>query len=78
MGETNKINRVLDLTGLLCPNPSLIAQKRLADMVKGEMLEVICSDRSAKSAIQTLCRKRKYELAETREEKGLISFMIRK
>ncbi|MDF1577399.1 MAG: sulfurtransferase TusA family protein [Desulfobulbales bacterium] len=78
MDEAKRVDRVLDLNGLLCPNPSLITQKRLSDMGKGEMLEVICSDRAAKEAIVALCRKRKYELVGTTSEKGLIRFMIRK
>ena len=78
MGEWEKIDRVLNLSGLLCPNPSLIAAKKLKDMKQGEILEVVCSGKSAKESIPALCGQGNYELLETREEKGLIHFIIRK
>ena len=78
MAEGNKIDRYLNLSGLLCPNPSLITAKKLEDMKSGETLEVVCSDKSVKLSIPDLCRKAKYKLVETREERGLIHFVIRK
>ncbi|MBU0480531.1 MAG: sulfurtransferase TusA family protein [Proteobacteria bacterium] len=78
MGEAKKIDRVLDLSGMLGPNPSLITRKRLGDLVRGETLEVICSERSVRKAILALCRNSLYEVIETREENGLSSFIIRK
>lgn len=78
MGEWEKINRVLNVSGLLCPNPSLITAKKLEEMEQGEVLEVVCSDKSVKVSIPALCRQGHYELVETREEKGLIHFIIRK
>jgi tRNA 2-thiouridine synthesizing protein A len=78
MGERHKIDRILNLSGLLCPNPSMITAQRLERMKRGETLEVLCSDKSVKSSIPTLCRKENYEIVETREEKGLIHFIIKK
>lgn len=78
MANIRKIDRVLNLGGLLCPNPSLITAKKLEDMKRGEVLEVVCSDKSVKESIPALCREGRYEVVETREEKGLIHFIIRK
>ncbi|MEN8143021.1 MAG: sulfurtransferase TusA family protein [Thermodesulfobacteriota bacterium] len=78
MAEGKKIDRFLNLSGLLCPNPSLITAKKLEDMKPGELLEVVCSDKSVKVSIPALCRRGSYELVETRDEKGLIHFIIRK
>lgn len=78
MGKWKKINRVLNLSGLLCPNPSLIVAKKLDDMAQGEVLEVVCSGKLVKESIPTLCVQRNYELLETREAKGLLYFIIRK
>ena len=78
MDQGVKIDRFLNLSGLLCPNPSLITAKKLEDMKSGEILEVVCSDKSVKVSIPDLCRKGDYELVETRDEKGLIHFIIRK
>ena len=78
MAKGKKIDRVLNLSGLLCPNPSLITVKKLEDMKPGEILEVICNDKSVKESIPVLCREGGYELVETLEDKGLIHFIIRK
>ena len=78
MAGVKKIDRVLNLSGLLCPNPNLIAAKKLEDMNPGEILEVVCSDKSVKVSIPALCREAKYDLVETVEKKGLIHFVIRK
>jgi TusA-related sulfurtransferase len=78
MTEGKKIDRYLNLSGLLCPNPSLITAKKLEDMKSGEILEVVCNDKSVKVSIPALCRDRNYELVETLNEKGLIHFIIRK
>jgi tRNA 2-thiouridine synthesizing protein A len=78
MAEGRKINRILNLSGLLCPNPSLITAKKIEDMKQGEILEVISNDKSVKVSIPVLCRRGNHELLETREEKGLIHFIIRK
>ena len=76
MSEEIKIDRVLNVNGLPCPNPSLITAKKLEDMKQGETLEVICNEKCAKVSIPTLCRQENYELVETREERGLIHFII--
>ena len=78
MSEGKKIDRILNLSGLLCPNPNLIAAKKLENMKSGETLEVVCSDKSVKKSIPALCREGKYDLIETREVKGLVHFIIRK
>ncbi len=78
MAERKKVDRVLNAGGLLCPHPSLLTAKKLEDMKPGEILEVVCSDKCVKVSIPALCRQGHYELVETREEKGLIHFIIRK
>lgn len=41
MGEKIKIDRILNLSGLLCPNPAMITEKRLEGLLPGETLEVL-------------------------------------
>lgn len=78
VGEKNKVDIVLNLTGLRCPNPTMITEKKLEGMQAGEILEVICNDKTARQTIPALCRKASYEIIETREEKGLILYIIKK
>ena len=46
----------LDLAGLKCPLPVLKTRKALARMVKGEALQVICTDPMAAIDIPNLLR----------------------
>lgn len=78
MGERIKVDRILNLSGLLCPKPSMITEKRLENMLPGEILEVVCSDKTVRMSIPDLCRRANYKLIETREEKGLIYFIIKR
>ena len=73
-----KIDRILNVTGLLCPQPHLIATKALAEMKRGETLEMISTDKSTKNTIPFLCQKGRYKLLQTREEDGHIHFVIEK
>lgn len=76
MSAGRKIDRVLNVSGLPCPNPSLITAKKLEDMKQGETLEVVCNEKCVKVSIPALCQQENYELVETREARGLIHFII--
>ncbi len=78
MDEKIKIDRILNLSGLLCPTPAMITEKRLESMLAGETLEVLCTDKKARDSIPNLCRRGSYKLLECREEEGGIYFVIRK
>ncbi len=73
-----KIDRILDVRGLLCPRPNLMATRTLAEMGDGETLEVISTDKGIRSAISTLCKTGNYRLLDTREEHGILRFVIEK
>lgn len=76
--QKKKIDRVLNVTGLLCPRPNLIATQTLQEMQKGETLEIICNDKNTRLAIPSLCATSSYHLLEIREEHGLLYFLIQK
>ncbi|MCF6291254.1 MAG: sulfurtransferase TusA family protein [Desulfobacterales bacterium] len=78
MAGTNRIDRVVDVCGLLCPRPMFVARKALKEMGEGELLEVVCNDNSTRETIPRLCREVGGTLIETRREQGLLHFIIKK
>ena len=65
------INRTLDTTGLLCPEPVMLLHKTVREMASGEIVEVIASDPSTTRDIPKFCTFLDHELLlqETREER---------
>ena len=71
-----KIDRIIDVSGLLSPGPDLIIRKALAEMEKGKTLEVISNDKTTRKSIPSICKRGKCRLVEIVEEGGLLHFLI--
>lgn len=76
MALKKKVDRIIDVSGLLCPGPDLITRKTLAAMEKGKTLEVISNDKTTGKSIPSICKRGKYRLVEVIEEDGLLHFFI--
>jgi tRNA 2-thiouridine synthesizing protein A len=72
------IDKVLDVKGLLCPQPTVMTSKTLKDMKKGTSLQVITNDQTTKKSIPQLCEHEGYSLLEITEREGLLYYIIRK
>ena len=70
--------RTVNLRGLKCPIPALRTRKALRSMQAGDILIVECTDPLAAIDIPNLLNQTGDTLEETRREKGLLSFRIRK
>lgn len=77
MPET-KIDRIVNVSGLLCPQPSLVTRKVLESMHKGQVLKVVSDDRRTLSGISTVCRQGNHVLRQVLEEHGQIIYLIEK
>ncbi|MCL4457949.1 MAG: sulfurtransferase TusA family protein [Nitrospirae bacterium] len=73
-----KIDKVLDVKGLVCPRPMVMTMSTLKSMEKGQVLHVMANDSSTKHSIPALCERSGYKLLETKDESGSISFVIQK
>ncbi len=73
-----KINKVLDLKGLVCPRPMNMTMSTLKLMEKNQVLKVICNDSTTKHSVPGLCERGGFRLLELKEEGGVISFIIQK
>jgi TusA-related sulfurtransferase len=76
--EEKRIDRVLDVKGMPCPGPTVMAMKAMKDMKKGCILKVITDDGSTRETIPLLCSWGRYRIIESRETDGLLYFVIQK
>ena len=70
--------KTLNLRGLKCPLPALRTRKALGGMQAGDILIVECTDPLAGLDIPNLLNQTGDVLEQTRKEKGLMTFRIRK
>ena len=68
----------LDLRGLKCPLPALMARKRLAGLQTGETLLVFASDPMAVVDIPHMCHQEGHELLESVRASDCHHFLIRR
>ena len=70
--------KTLNLRGLKCPLPALRTRKALSDAQPGDVFIVECTDPLAGIDIPNLLRQTGDALEDTRKEKKLLTFRIRK
>jgi len=70
--------KTLNLRGLKCPLPALRTKKALGGMQPGDILLVECTDPLAGIDIPNLLNQTGDTLEQTRKDKKLLTFRIRK
>jgi len=78
MPSNIKPDRVLDCTGLYCPEPVLRTRIELDNMVVGEVLQTLGDDPAAEEDIKSLVKRIGHELFELSREDDVLRFLIRK
>lgn len=73
-----RIDKVLDVKGLICPRPMIMTMSTLKSMGKGQVLRIISNDKTTKHSIPGLCERTGFRLLEMKEEADMISFVIQK
>ncbi len=68
----------LDLRGLKCPLPALLARKRLARMAPGELIRVLASDPLSVVDIPHMCHQNGHDVIESTRASDHIHFLIRR
>jgi len=71
-------DKILDCTGLYCPEPIFRTRIELDKMRPGETLEILADDPAAKEDIKSLVKRLGYELLEFKSVRGRFRFIIRK
>lgn len=78
MSEQTSADRILDATGLYCPEPVMLLHKHVRDMASGETLLVLATDPSTTRDIPKFCRFLGHELIEQDEVEGCFRYLLRK
>ena len=78
LDEGPKVDKTLDIRGLVCPRPKVVTERILEKMGSGQSLQVITDDMSTRQIIPLFCESRGYEILAFRENMGILYFTIRK
>jgi tRNA 2-thiouridine synthesizing protein A len=73
-----RIDKSLDASGLLCPEPVMMLHKIMREAVVGNIVEVIATDPSTLRDIPKFCLFLGHELIEQKETDTQYIFYIRK
>jgi tRNA 2-thiouridine synthesizing protein A len=69
--------RLLDLTGLLCPDPVMALHEAVDAAAAGDVLEVLATDPTTRRDIPRFCRHLGHALLDEQEVDGQFSYRIR-
>jgi tRNA 2-thiouridine synthesizing protein A len=72
------INKYLDASGLLCPEPVMMLHRVVREAVVGDVIEVITTDPSTLRDIPKFCHFLGHELLEQTQTEKSYSFYIKK
>jgi tRNA 2-thiouridine synthesizing protein A len=80
MSELTEIqaDQVLDAKGLLCPMPIVKSAKAMKELVPGQVLKIMATDRGAAADIPAWARDTGHELLSSHEEGDVLVFFVRK
>jgi tRNA 2-thiouridine synthesizing protein A len=66
----------LDARNSLCPMPVIKTQNRIAELEKGDTLEVHCTDPGALNDIPAWCRINGHRVTQTSEQDGEVTIVV--
>jgi tRNA 2-thiouridine synthesizing protein A len=69
---------LVDARGLLCPLPVLRLAKAFRAQPSGIVARLLATDPAAVEDVEVFCRERGHELLESRQDAGVLSFLVRK
>ena len=72
------VDKSLDATGLLCPEPVMMLHNAVGDLAAGEVIEVIATDPSTTRDIPKFCQFLGHELLDREERDNKYFYYIRK
>lgn len=74
----SEIDKVLDTSGLLCPEPVMMLHKAVKDLVHGGVIKVVATDPSTTRDIPKFCLFLGYELIEQTSDENNYFYYIKK
>jgi TusA-related sulfurtransferase len=71
-------DRILDCTGLYCPEPVFRVRLELDEMESGQTVKVLADDPAAEEDIKRLVKRLGHEMLDLKVEDDSVEFIIRK
>ena len=78
MHNTHTIDKLLDTTGLFCPEPVMMLHSTFKDIKAGDVVKVLATDPSTKRDIPKFCLFLGHELIEQVDDGAQYQYVIRK
>lgn len=73
-----KADETLDCVGLYCPMPIVNTVKKMKELKKGQVLEVLSDDEGIKEDMPSWCRTTGNEFLDIQEEDGIYRVFVKK
>jgi tRNA 2-thiouridine synthesizing protein A len=74
----SEIDKILDTSGLLCPEPVMMLHKAVKELANGNVIKVIATDPSTTRDIPKFCLFLGYELIKQEEDEKSYFYYIKK
>ena len=71
-------NKTLDARGLLCPMPIVLASKAMAPLERGQVLEILATDRGSLSDVPAWAHDTGGEVLSSQDNGDHLAFLVRK
>jgi tRNA 2-thiouridine synthesizing protein A len=68
----------LDLRGLKCPMPALLARRALARAAAGGIVEIVCDDPLAPIDVPHMCREQGYDVLTVERNAAITRLVLRR
>ncbi len=74
----SEIDKILDTSGLLCPEPVMMLHKAVREITDGEIIKVIATDPSTTRDIPKFCHFLGHELLQQDSDDKTYTYIIKK
>ena len=74
----SEIDKILDTSGLLCPEPVMMLHKAVREITDGEIIKVIATDPSTTRDIPKFCHFLGHELLQQDSDEKTYTYIIKK
>lgn len=71
-------DKILDAKGLACPMPIVKTRKEMKELVSGQILQILATDKGAKADLTAWAKSGGHELLDSQEEGDVLKFWIQK
>ena len=77
MNKNKQIDKMINLSGLICPIPLLKTKEALFNMTQGQVLQVITTDPASQIDLEVFTRRAGHQILDVKIHLGQFSYLIR-